>query len=120
MSKKSRFSKKELKEFESLIAKRKAKVSQELKSLSGLLEDQTAHISSRSQELNHDSSQIRNHEMLKRMKTRAEGKVTKYKKALQRIKKGTYGICRKTGKPISKERLMTLPEATLCINSKRK
>jgi DnaK suppressor protein len=39
--------------------------------------------------------------------------------ALQRIKNKTYGICRVTGKLISKERLKLVPHATLSIEAKR-
>ena len=39
--------------------------------------------------------------------------------ALIRIKNGTYGICRITGKLIAKERLQLVPHATLCIEAKK-
>jgi DnaK suppressor protein len=39
--------------------------------------------------------------------------------ALIRIENKTYGICRETGKLISKERLRAVPHATLCIDAKR-
>ncbi len=39
--------------------------------------------------------------------------------ALVRIENKTYGICRKTGKLISKERLRAVPHATLSIDAKR-
>lgn len=38
--------------------------------------------------------------------------------ALVRIENKTYGICRETGKLISKERLMAVPHATLSIDAK--
>jgi RNA polymerase-binding protein DksA len=38
--------------------------------------------------------------------------------ALVRIENKTYGICRETGKLISKERLRAVPHATLCIEAK--
>jgi RNA polymerase-binding protein DksA len=38
--------------------------------------------------------------------------------ALVRIENKTYGICRQTGKLISKERLKAVPHATLCIEAK--
>ena len=40
--------------------------------------------------------------------------------ALVRIENKTYGICRETGKLISKERLRAVPHATLCIDAKNK
>ena len=39
--------------------------------------------------------------------------------ALIRIENNTYGICRVTGKLISKERLKLVPHATLSIEAKR-
>ena len=39
--------------------------------------------------------------------------------ALERIEKGTYGICVNCGKPIPPERLEALPYAELCIDCKR-
>ena len=39
--------------------------------------------------------------------------------ALVRIENKTYGICRETGKLISKERLRAVPHATLCIEAKK-
>ena len=39
--------------------------------------------------------------------------------ALLRIQNGTYGICRQTGKLISKERLRAVPQATLSIEAKK-
>jgi len=41
------------------------------------------------------------------------------KAALVRIENKTYGICRETGKLISKERLSAVPHATLSIDAKR-
>jgi len=38
--------------------------------------------------------------------------------ALIRIENKTYGVCRDTGKLISKARLKAVPHATLCIESK--
>jgi len=38
--------------------------------------------------------------------------------ALVRIENKTYGICRSTGKLISKERLKLVPHATLSIDAK--
>ena len=40
--------------------------------------------------------------------------------ALIRIENKTYGICRETGKLISKKRLVLVPHATLSIEAKKK
>ena len=39
--------------------------------------------------------------------------------ALVRIENKTYGVCRDTGKLISKDRLRAVPHATLCIDAKK-
>jgi RNA polymerase-binding transcription factor DksA len=40
--------------------------------------------------------------------------------AILRIENKTYGVCRETGKLISKERLMLVPHTTLSIDAKNK
>ncbi|QCX53296.1 TraR/DksA C4-type zinc finger protein [Elizabethkingia sp. JS20170427COW] len=49
---------------------------------------------------------------------RQERFVRDLKNALIRIKNKTYGVCRVTGKLISKERLKAVPHATLSIEAK--
>jgi len=39
--------------------------------------------------------------------------------ALIRIENGSYGICRKTGKMISKERLEAVPTTTISVDAKK-
>jgi DnaK suppressor protein len=38
--------------------------------------------------------------------------------ALDKIKKGTYGLCDNCGEPINPERLEALPQANLCLKCK--
>lgn len=38
--------------------------------------------------------------------------------ALEKIEKGTYGLCDNCGKKIAPERLEALPQASLCLNCK--
>src|SRR5947199_2416329 len=40
--------------------------------------------------------------------------------ALQRIEKGTYGICRDCGDPIAEARLRAIPWTRVCISCKEK
>lgn len=44
--------------------------------------------------------------------------VKQLKKALQRIENGTYGICKVTGRPIAKGRLMAAPHTQHSIEAK--
>jgi len=41
-------------------------------------------------------------------------------RALERIENETYGVCRVTGEPISKERLEAVPHTEISIEAKRK
>jgi RNA polymerase-binding protein DksA len=50
----------------------------------------------------------------------AEHLLAEIEAALDRIERGTYGICVVCGRPIGTERLEALPYATLCIDDKRK
>lgn len=51
---------------------------------------------------------------------RQEKFIRDLKNAVKRIENKTYGICRVTGKLISKERLKLVPHATLSIEAKNK
>ena len=52
--------------------------------------------------------------------SRQEKFIVNLKNALIRIENKTYGICRETGKLISKKRLSLVPHATLSIEAKSK
>jgi DnaK suppressor protein len=41
-------------------------------------------------------------------------------RALDRIDKGTYGVCESCGKAIGKARLLAFPRATLCVECKQR
>ncbi|MCY4160627.1 MAG: TraR/DksA family transcriptional regulator [Flavobacteriaceae bacterium] len=51
---------------------------------------------------------------------RQEKFIRDLKNALVRIENKTYGICRATGKLISRERLLLVPHATLSIEAKKR
>jgi RNA polymerase-binding transcription factor DksA len=53
-----------------------------------------------------------------RLAARQQKFITNLENALIRIQNGTYGICRATGKLIPKERLRSVPHATLSIDAK--
>jgi len=48
-----------------------------------------------------------------------ETKLKNINLALEKIKKGKYGICEKCGKKIDKERLKVCPEAKFCLRCKK-
>ena len=50
---------------------------------------------------------------------RDEKYIKQIDEALERIKNGTYGICRVTGKLIGKERLEAVPTTTISVEAKK-
>jgi len=54
-----------------------------------------------------------------RLAQRQQKFIQHLKAALVRIENKTYGVCRETGKLISKERLRAVPHATLSIEAKQ-
>jgi DnaK suppressor protein len=53
-----------------------------------------------------------------RIRDRERKLIAKIREALDRIEKGTYGICEECGEEISEERLKARPVTTLCIDCK--
>jgi len=51
------------------------------------------------------------------LEERLHAHLDKLDRALARIEEGTYGVCQKTGKQISEERLEAYPEAEECIEA---
>jgi DnaK suppressor protein len=47
-------------------------------------------------------------------------RIIQTRRALTRVKMGTYGTCQNCGKMIDTDRLMIYPEATLCVSCERK
>ena len=67
-----------------------------------------------------EGSQTMSKEANTQLAIRQEKFIRDLKNALIRIENKTYGICRITGKLISKERLKLVPHATLSIEAKNK
>ncbi len=55
-----------------------------------------------------------------RIRDRERKLIRKMQEALDRIDKGTFGICDRCGGPISEKRLNARPVTTLCIDCKTK
>ena len=43
-------------------------------------------------------------------------RVNKLAEALERLRRGSYGLCEECGKPIAPARLKAMPEVTTCVN----
>jgi len=60
------------------------------------------------------------HARIVAIKEELNNKARQIKKALERVKKGKYGICEDCGKMIDTDRLAIFPEATKCVNCEKK
>ena len=60
------------------------------------------------------------HARVKALEGQINRKLIQIKKALTRIKIGKYGVCEKCGKMIDTDRLMIMPESTLCVTCEKK
>lgn len=121
MSEKNKFTADELKEFEEIINEKLEKAREDLQ----LLVDQISHKDDHGTEdtsptfkLMDEGSDVLSKEEVSQLASRQQKFVQSLENALIRIKNGTYGVCRVTGKLIAKERLRIVPHATLSIEAK--
>jgi RNA polymerase-binding transcription factor DksA len=113
---KTRYSDEELEEFRQIILKKLERTEYDIRILKEMLESnditQTKILSFE------DSSYAYQRDKNIRLIARLEKFRNDLKRALIRIDNKTYGICRETGKLISKERLRAVPHTTLSIEAK--
>ncbi|MCB0496610.1 MAG: TraR/DksA C4-type zinc finger protein [Cyclobacteriaceae bacterium] len=117
----TRYSDAELKEFEELILSKIEKAENELKILKESLSrssDSGTDATASSSKVLEDGADTAEKENLNQLAARQQKFINNLESALVRIKNRTYGICRVTGKLISKERLMAVPHTTLSIEAK--
>lgn len=67
-----------------------------------------------------EGSETMSKEQNAQLAARQEKFIRSLRNALSRIENKTYGVCRETGKLISKERLKLVPHATLSIEAKNR
>jgi RNA polymerase-binding transcription factor DksA len=116
---KSRYSDEELKEFEAIIDD---KLEVANKELAYYLDQKSAladNSDSKVKGLDDGLISVEN-ERLSTMASRQQKLIKHLENAKIRIKNKVYGICRETGKLISKERLRAVPHATLSIEAKKR
>lgn len=120
---KTRYSETELAEFEQIIIKKLAATNSEVNFIKETLSrkndngtDNTA-VGSKTLE---DGADVREKEQLSQSASRLQKFASQLEAALIRIKNGTYGICRDSGKLIPKERLRAVPHTQQTIESKLK
>lgn len=67
-----------------------------------------------------DAAERVGHMQVSAVKKAADRSMIQIRKALTRIKIGNYGMCENCGKMIDTDRLMIMPETTLCIDCEKK
>ena len=119
---KNTYSEKELQEFKDLILKKISSAREDLQVLqaaySNASDNGTEDTSPTFKAFEESSSTLSKEENMK-LAERQEKFIRSLKNALIRIENKTYGICRVSGKLISKDRLKLVPHATLSIEAKK-
>ena len=110
----------ELKEFEDLINAKLAKSRDELNYLKSSIMREDAAESRNSAGNLEDGASSMEKEQLNQLAARAQKFIADLERALFRIKNGTYGVCKDTGKLISKERLRAVPHTQQSMEAKMK
>lgn len=117
----SRYTDKELAEFKELILEKLKEAQTDYELLKQTLSNEDNHgtdDTSPTFKLLEDGSDVLSKEETAQLAARQEKYIINLKNALVRIENKTYGICRVTGKLIPKERLRSVPHATLGIDAK--
>jgi len=120
-AKKTRYSDSELQEFKEIILKKLEKAKSDLKMLTEAYINNNEHgtnDTSPTFKVLEEGNAVLTKEENSKLAARQEKFIQNLEMALIRIENKTYGICRETGKLISKERLRSVPHATLSIDAK--
>ena len=115
---KTRYSDKELEEFDQLIDQKLIVAREQLEFYLKQLEDMAENPDNKIKGLDDGLSSLES-ERVSSMASRQQKLIQHLENAKIRIKNKVYGICRETGKLISKERLRAVPHATLSIEAKQ-
>jgi RNA polymerase-binding transcription factor DksA len=121
MAEKKRYSDEELAEFKEIILEKLAKAKADLKLLKDTInhsDNNDTHDTSPTFKIMEEGADVYSKEQAGQLAVRQEKFIKHLEAALIRIENKTYGICRETGKLISKERLRAVPHATLSIEAK--
>ncbi|MCO6476613.1 MAG: TraR/DksA C4-type zinc finger protein [Phaeodactylibacter sp.] len=116
---KTRYSDEELEEFRLLIEKKLARAQEQLQFYLDQLAELADNPDAKVKGLD-DGIGTAESERLINMAGRQRKHIQHLENALIRIRNKAYGVCRVTGKLISKERLRAVPHATLSIEAKQK
>ena len=120
---KTKYTVKELAQFEKLILEKRDNAQKELDFIKeSLLRSNLSGTDSTQGALKtlEDGADTMEKESLSQLAGRQQKFISNLENALIRIKNGTYGICKDSGKLIDKKRLMAVPHATQSIEAKLK
>lgn len=118
---KIRYNKEELQEFKDLILKKLEKAQKDYELYKSLLSHEDTNDimdTSPTFKVLEEGANVLSKEEIGKIAQRQLKFISHLQAALMRIETGTYGVCRETGKLISKERLKAVPHATLSIDAK--
>jgi RNA polymerase-binding transcription factor DksA len=121
MADKRRYTDKELVEFKEIILQKLAKAKHDLEILKNAITHEDGNDTqdtSPTFKVMEEGANVYSKEQAGRLAQRQDKFIKHLESALVRIENKTYGICRESGKLISKERLRAVPHATLSINAK--
>lgn len=121
MADRTRFNDEELQEFKELIQRKLEKAQKDYKILMESIDNSEGNDTqdtSPTFKVLEEGANVLSKEEAARLAHRQQKFVTHLQAALIRIENKTYGLCRETGKLISKERLRAVPHATLSIDAK--
>jgi RNA polymerase-binding protein DksA len=116
------FSDEQLEEFRALILKKHESAMEDIEAMRAQVEDSREHESDSAYSFHmaDAGTDAMEREKLYLMIARQQKYVGYLERALDRIDNKTYGVCKVTGKPIAKERLMAVPHTEISIEAKRK
>lgn len=118
---KKRYSEDDLKEFEELIGQKLDATRSELNYIKETLSkrnDSGTDNTSGNSKLLEDGADTSERENLSQLAARLQKFIQQLDAAMVRIKNGTYGVCKDTGKLIPKERLRAVPHTQQTIEAK--
>ena len=122
MTKKNAYTNKDLKEFKQIIMEKIERAEEDLALLKSAYandaDNGTEDTSPTFKAFEEGSTTLSKEENMK-LAMRQEKFINNLKNALIRIQNKSYGVCRVTGKLISKDRLKLVPHATLSIEAKK-
>ena len=67
-----------------------------------------------------DAAEEVGHMQASALRAAVDRSMIQVRKALSRINLGSYGVCERCGKMIDTDRLMVMPETTLCVECEKK